>query len=319
MLIAPVEAVLAAALTALVLDALTGEPAWLYRRLPHPVVALGRLVTALEARLWRAGDGAAARRRAGRRLVVATLAVATASGAALTPLLWAGPLGWVVAGALASTLIAQKSLVEHVGAVAAGLARGLEAGRAAVSRVVGRDPQALDAAGVARAAIESAAENVSDGVTAPLFWWLLLGPVGLCAYKAINTLDSMVGYRSARYADFGRAAARLDDAVNWLPARLTGLGLLLVGGRLARVANLAREAAKHRSPNAGWPEAAVALSLDVALAGPRVYPAGVVEDDWIHAAGRRRLGPGEVRAALRLLWRLWVVTLSLLAVALALV
>jgi adenosylcobinamide-phosphate synthase len=316
MLIAPLDAVLATALIALGLDALVGEPDRLYRRLPHPVAAFGRLVTACERRLWRAGDGPAARRRAGRRLVAATLAVAVALGAALTPLLWVGPGGWLVAGALASTLIAQRSLVEHVAAVAAGLDRGLAAGRSSVSRIVGRDPDALDAAGVARAAIESAAENVSDGVTAPLFWWLLLGPVGLCAYKAINTLDSMVGYRSERYLDFGRAAARLDDAANAVPARLTGALLLLVGGRPGGVRALAREAAKHRSPNAGWPEAAVALTLGAALAGPRVYPAGVVADDWINPAGRRTLTAADIRAALRLLWRLWALVAALLALAL---
>ena len=318
MLIAPAEAVLAAALVALVLDAWLGEPAWLYRRLPHPVVALGRLVTALEARLWRADDGAAARRRAGRRLVTWTLAPAVALGAAATLLLWAGPLGWLVAGALASTLLAHKSLVEHVAAVARGLELGLAAGRDAVSRIVGRDPAALDRAGVARAAIESAGENVSDGVVAPLFWWLLLGPLGLVAYKAINTLDSMVGYRSERYADFGRAAARLDDVVNWVPARLTGVALLLVGGRPAALWRLPHEAAHHRSPNAGWPEAAIALTLDVALAGPRVYPAGVVDDDWINPTGRRALAPGDIRAALGLLWRLWALVVGLIALALVL-
>jgi adenosylcobinamide-phosphate synthase len=318
MLIAPVDAVLASALVALLVDALVGEPPRLYRHLPHPVVALGRLVTTLEGRLWREGDAPAARRRAGRRLVAGTLAVAAGVGLAATPLLWLGPPGVVAAGLLASTLVAQKSLVEHVGAVADGLERGLDEGRAAVGRIVGRDPNALDRAGVARAAIESAGENVADGVTAPLFWWLLLGPLGLVAYKAINTLDSMVGYRSARYVDFGRAAARLDDAVNWLPARLTGALLLVSGGRPRALARLAREAAKHRSPNAGWPEAAVALTLDVALAGPRVYPAGVVADDWIHDGGRRDLGPADIRAAIARLWRLWALVVALLVLALAL-
>jgi len=319
MLLAPVDAVLAAALAALVLDALAGEPAVLYRRVPHPIVALGRVIAAVERRLWREEAGSVARGRAGRRLVAATLALAGAIGLAATPLLWLGPAGWLVAGALASTLIAHRSLVEHVGAVAGGLDRGLDAGREAVSRIVGRDPTVLDAAGVARAAVESAAENVSDGVTVPLFWWLVLGPVGLCAYKAINTLDSMVGYRCARYRDFGRPAARLDDAVNWAPARLTGALLLLVGGRPGRLPRLAGEAAKHRSPNAGWPEAAVALTLDIALAGPRVYPAGVVEDDWVHPAGRRGLGPADIRAALALLWRLWAAVTVLVAAALLVV
>ncbi len=315
MLIAPAEAVLAAALVALGLDALAGEPAWLYRRLPHPVVALGGLVAALERRLWREADAPAARRRAGRKLLAATLAVAVGVGAALTPLLWFGPAGWFVAGALASTLLAQRSLVAHVAAVAAGLEVGVDAGRVAVARIVGRDPNALDEAGVARAAIESAGENVSDGVTAPIFWWLLLGPLGLVAYKAINTLDSMVGYRSERYRDFGRASARLDDAVNWLPARLTGAALLVAAGRPGGLHRLAREARVHRSPNAGWPEAAVARGLDLALAGPRVYPAGVVDDAWINPGGRRDLGPGDIRRALGLLWRLWALTAAALAAA----
>lgn len=318
MLIAPVDAVLAAALVALLVDALLGEPARLYRHLPHPVVALGRLVTALEARLWREDDAPAARRRGGRRLVGATLAVAALVGLVLTPLLWLGPLGVAAAGLLASTLVAQKSLVEHVAAVADGLERGLDEGRAAVRLIVGRDPRALDRAGVARAAIESAGENVADGVTAPLFWWLLLGPPGLVAYKAINTLDSMVGYRSARYLDFGRPAAKLDDAVNWVPARLTGALLLVAGGRPRALVRLAPEAAKHRSPNAGWPEAAVALTLGVALAGPRVYPAGVVEDDWINEGGRRDLGPDDIRAAIARLWRLWALVAALLVLARAL-
>jgi adenosylcobinamide-phosphate synthase len=291
----------------------------LYRRLPHPVVALGRLVAGLERRLWREDAGAVARGRAGRRLVAATLVVAGAIGLAATPLLWLGPAGWLVAGVLASTLVAHRSLVQHVGAVAAGLDDGLDAGRTAVSRIVGRDPTALDRSGVARAAIESAAENVSDGVTAPLFWWLVLGPVGLVGYKAINTLDSMVGYRSPRYRDFGRPAARLDDVVNWVPARLTGALLLVVGGRPGRLPRLAGEAAKHRSPNAGWPEAAVALTLDVALAGPRVYPTEVVADDWVHAAGRRDLRPADVRTALALLWRLWAAVTAVVAAALLVV
>jgi len=315
-LLVPFDALLCAALTAVVVDALVGEPAGLYRRVPHPVVLTGRLIAALEHRWWTQGDGPAARRRAGRRLVAAVLAVSAVPGVALTAALWLGPAWWIAVGLLASSLIAQRSLVEHVSAVAAGLDAGLAAGRAAVSRIVGRDPQALDAAGVARAAIESAGENLSDGVTAPLFWWLVLGPLGLVVYKAINTLDSMVGYRSERYLDFGRAAARLDDAVNWLPARLTGAALLLVGGRATALARLAAEAAKHRSPNAGWPEAALALTLDVALAGPRVYPAGVVDDDWINPTGRRELRAADIRRAVGLLWRLWALVVGGLALAL---
>ncbi len=317
-LLAPVEAVLWAALVALVADALVGEPAWLYRRVAHPVVVIGGVVERLEARLWRSEEPPAARRAAGRRLVALTLAAAGAVGLALVPLLWAGPWGWAFLGVLASSLIAQRSLAGHVTDVARGLDGGLDAGRRAVARIVGRDPSRLDAAGVARAAVESAAENFADGVTAPLFWWLLLGPVGLVGYKAINTLDSMVGYRSARYLDFGRAAARLDDRANWLPARLTALLLVLAAGRPGLVAGLPREARKHRSPNAGWPEAAMARLLGLKLAGPRIYAAGRVDDAWI-GTGRAEAIAADVRAAVRRLWAAWALVVALLVAALAVV
>ena len=317
MLVAPVEAVLLAALVALLVDALLGEPARLYARIPHPVVVIGNRIAALEQRWWRAADGPRARRAAGRRLVAAIVAGTLLVGVVLTPLLWLGAWGAVLAGVLASSLVAQKSLVEHVGAVARGLDRDLDAGRRAVAMIVGRDPQALDAAGVARAAVESAAENFADGVTAPLFWWLVLGPPGLLAYKAINTLDSMVGYRSERYRDFGRPAAKLDDRANWLPARLTGVLMAVVGGRPGALRTLPHEARKHRSPNAGWPEAAVALVLGFSLAGPRIYPAGVVADEWI-GAGRRELGPGDIRRTLALVWRVWAVLVAGLVLALVL-
>ena len=316
MLIAPPDAVLLAVLTALVVDALAGEPGWLYRRMPHPVVLLGRLIAALEARLWREGQSPDVRRARGRQLVAAVLAPSAVLGGLLTLLLTQGVVGALMAGVLASTLLAQRSLVDHVGAVADGLEQGLDEGRRAVSLVVGRDPEALDAAGVARAAVESAAENVSDGVTAPLFWFLLLGPLGLVAYKAVNTMDSMVGYRSERYLDFGRAAARLDDRANWLPARLTGLLLLVVMGGAPRLPLLAREALKHRSPNAGWPEAAMALSLNLRLAGPRLYPSGIVDDDWI-GQGRTDLDATDIRRATSALWRLWAVVVTMVTAALA--
>jgi adenosylcobinamide-phosphate synthase len=302
---------------ALLVDAVAGEPAWLYRRVPHPVVLMGRLAMRLEARLWRDGQTAAERRAAGRRLVAWTVALAGGAGLVLMPLLAGGPWGWVVAGVLASSLVAQRSLVDHVGAVAQGLDVGLEAGRAAVARIVGRDPDRLDAAGVARAAVESAAENFADGVTAPLFWWLVLGPLGLAGYKAVNTLDSMVGYRSVRYLDFGRAAARLDDRANWLPARLTALLLLLAAGRPGAWRGLRAEARKHRSPNAGWPEAAMARLLGLRLAGPRVYAAGVVDDAWI-GTGRTAATAADIRAAVRRLWAAWALVVALLAAALVL-
>ncbi|TVQ29711.1 MAG: cobalamin biosynthesis protein CobD [Geminicoccaceae bacterium] len=308
----PLETVLALAVLALVIDALTGEPAWLYRRVPHPVVLLGRGITGLEGWLWRPDQPPAQRRRRGVLLVVAALLPALLLGAALGLVATAGPLGLVVTALACSTLVAQRSLVDHVRDVAKGLAQGLDAGRAAVARIVGRDPNQLDPSGVARAAIESAAENEADGVIAPLFWLLLLGPLGLLAYKTVNTLDSMVGYRSERYLHFGWASARLDDLINHLPARLTGLGLLLVAGRPALWLKVRQEAPKHRSPNAGWPEAAMALLLDVKLAGPRLYASGRVDDDWI-GTGSKDAGPADIERAIALLWRLWFGLVGLLA------
>jgi adenosylcobinamide-phosphate synthase len=312
----------AAVALALAVDAATGEPAWLYRRVPHPVVLIGRAITALEGWLLRPAAGAAAKRRAGIALLVLVTAGAWLVGRALEGAVRALPLGWVLEALAMSTLLAQRSLVDHVRDVAAGLERSLEAGREAVARIVGRDPKALDRAGVSRAALESLAENLSDGVIAPLFWSLLLGLPGMLAYKAVNTLDSMVGHRSERYRDFGRASARFDDLVNLVPARLCG-GLVVLATALrdtgaARKAweAMRRDAPGHRSPNAGWPEAAFAGALGIRLAGPRHYGGVLVDDGWM-GDGRADLGPADIRAGLRLAWTTWAVAL-LLTTALAL-
>src|SRR5690554_4671448 len=199
-----------------------------------------------------------------------------------------------------SSLVAQKSLYDHVAAVARGLEQGgLEGGRKAVSLIVGRDPESLDQAGVARAAIESLSENFSDAVVAPVFWAALFGLPGLLAYKAVNTADSMIGHRTPRHAAFGWAAARLDDAVNLIPARLAGLriagaALLLPGARAGNALRaMGRDAPRHRSPNAGWQEAAMGGALGLALAGPRRYGGQVVEDAWMGAGGRTDAGPAD--------------------------
>ncbi len=292
-------------LAALLIDAATGDPAWLYRRVPHPVVALGRLVELSERWLYRAsprwlcGLGGAA-------TVAVVVGAGIAAGWSVDHFLitrWSH--GWVLEAVIASSLLAFRGLHDHVIAVADGLDRGLGAGREAVSHIVGRDPAHLDEAGVARGAIESVAENFSDGVVAPLFWYGLGGLPGLVAYKAVNTLDSMIGHRTERYRHFGTAAARLDDAVNWLPARLAGLyfmaaAWLLPGASGARAGRVMwRDAGKHRSPNAGWQEAAVAGALDLALAGPRRYRHETVDDAWM-GDGRAALDAGDIRRALHL-------------------
>jgi adenosylcobinamide-phosphate synthase len=208
---------------------------------------------------------------------------------------------------VASTLIAQRSLYQHVARVRTAFADGgLAEARRAVAMIVGRDPDQLDEAGVSRAAIESCAENFSDGVVAPVFWLALLGLPGLIAYKAVNTADSMIGHLSPRYASFGWAAARLDDLVNLIPARLSGLLVAAVapvaGGRTATALRVMwRDAAKHRSPNAGWPESATAGALSLALAGPRRYGTRIVDDVFLNAEARQDASPGDIGRALKLL------------------
>ena len=294
----------ALALAALLVDAVTGDPPALYRRVPHPVAVVGRGVGILEARL---NDPALSdARRLVRGGVAALLVVAAAAGAGalVHALASAAPAGAVIEAVAASVLVAYRGLRDHVGAVARGLESGLADARAAVSHLVGRDPASLDGPGVARAAVESLAENFADGVVAPLFWYVLLGFPGLLAYKAINTLDSMIGHRDPRYRSFGRVAARVDDAANWLPARLAAallaVAALALPGASARGALRAafRDARRHRSVNAGWPEAAMAGALGFSVAGPRRYGGRTVEDAWM-GDGRRDLGSKDVRAALR--------------------
>jgi len=287
---------------ALILDAAIGDPDWLWERVAHPTVLLGRLVDRLDARLNR-GRG----RRAKGALALALVVLA-----ALVPAVILGldRFGGVFEVAGAAVLLAQASLIGHVRAVARGLATSLAEGRRRVAQVVGRDPDALDRSGVARAAIESAAENFADGVVVPAFWFALAGLPGIAVYKAVNTADSMIGHRSERHRDFGWAAARLDDVMNWIPARLAGLILCLAGGGSAAVRVMWRDARLHRSPNAGWPEAAVAASLGIQLAGPRIYGGAATADPSLNPEGRAP-APGDIDAACDLIWRGWAVLLSL--------
>jgi adenosylcobinamide-phosphate synthase len=302
MLLTEPATLLQALLLAVALDALLGDPAWLYRRAPHPVVVIGRVT--------------------GLRLSLVVVLASALAGLGLQWLCLQAPLGWLLLGLLMSSLVAQRGLYDHVAAVAAGLQEGLARGRAAVAHIVGRDPDQLDAAAVARAAIESTAENFADGVAAPLLWGVLLGLPGMLAYKAINTLDSMIGHRSPRYLDFGRFAARLDDVASWLPARLAALLILgaacflpgatpAAGWRAMR-----RDAARHRSVNAGWPEAALAGCLGLRLAGPRRYGGQLVEDAWM-GDGTPRATPSDIRRVLGVLVRACALTAGLLVLALA--
>jgi len=288
---------------ALILDALFGEPRIAWSRVPHPVVAMGRVIAWAELRLNRGGD----RRAKGVLTLVLLLGVALP-----VPMIIASwSHGWPLEILGAAILLAHRSLVDHVRAVADGLGRSLAEGRAAVSTIVGRDPESLDAAGVARSAIESAAENFSDGVVAPAFWFAILGLPGIVLCKAVNTADSMIGHRSERYRDFGWAAAKLDSALNWAPARLTGWLFCLAGFSARAVDTMRRDAPRHRSSNAGWPEAAMASVLGVALAGPRTYAAEIVDDPFLNEDGRREATSEDIRRAIDLLWRAWALVLAL--------
>ncbi len=290
---------------ALILDAVLGDPDWLWRRVNHPVVWMGRLIGFTDRSLNRDGERSEIRRLKGVAALILLVALMLGLGLALHRAFAAIPLGCAAEALVVSVLLAQRNLYDHVERVRTAFSGGLTAARISVSKIVGRDPNALDEAGVCRGAIESLAENFSDGVVAPAFWYLLAGLPGLMLYKAVNTADSMIGHRSPRHAAFGWASARLDDLLNLIPARLAGLMVVLaalVTGRDARRALFAmlRDAPQHRSPNAGWPEAAMAGALGIALAGPRLYASGPVMDGWMNEGGRAAVRPGDIQRALRL-------------------
>ena len=291
---------------ALAVDAVFGEMGPLFRLLPHPVVLLGRMIAALDKRLNKPSLPDSDRRLRGVVLVVLMTALALGIGGAIAFAARAVPHLWPVEVFAAAVLIAQRALFEHVDDVARALQHnGLEAGRYAVSRIVGRDPQSLDVHGVCRAAIESLAENFSDAVVAPAFWYVIGGLPGLLLYKTVNTLDSMVGYRNDKYRAFGWASARLDDVLNLIPARLAGLIIALAalfaarGNPIRAVGTMVRDARNHKSPNSGWPEAAMAGALGLALGGPRKYPGLVVDEKWI-GSGRARAEFTDIDRALHL-------------------
>ncbi|MBZ9710708.1 cobalamin biosynthesis protein [Mesorhizobium sp. B3-2-1] len=296
------------AFLSLVVEFALGYPDWLFRAIGHPVTWFGRLISFLDLSLNRATDPDALRRQRGvQALLVIVLMPALTGLCVQLVLLWFVPLGWIIAVLLATSLLSQKSLYEHVEAVADALdSGGLDMGRAAVSRIVGRDPETLDRAGVCRAAIESLAENFSDGIVAPAFWIGVGGLAGGAAYKAANTADSMIGHRTPRHEAFGWAAARFDDWINLPASRLTAL-LIVLAAFLVKGTDpsnawqaVRRDAKKHRSPNAGWPEAAMAGALGLALAGPRSYGGVVVDDIFMGEGGRREADSLDIRRALTL-------------------
>ena len=282
---------------AMILDAALGEPKWLWQRFPHPAVLMGRAVG------WIDHNFNNGNRKLNGILGMAVLVILAAYLGHFLSRLPGGP---IIETLLAAILIAQRSLSDHVRAVANGLRISLSQGKTEVAKIVGRDTAEMDEAAVARAAIESAAENLSDGVVAPVFWFLLFGLPGILVYKITNTADSMIGYKTPRHLDFGWAAARLDDVLNWVPARLTA-GLIALSHLRPDVWSIIiRDAGLHRSPNAGWPEAAMAATLGVSLSGPRSYEGQMQDFPYVFPEGRKSPLAKDIDSAANALWRSWI-------------
>lgn len=293
---------------ALMLDAWLGEPQWLWRNLPHPVVLFGRAIGFFERHFNRRDRTGRTRRMLGvvAIIILILLAAGTGGGIMAAASIGGNALTIPVELVLVAILIAGRSLDDHTRAVAIALEGGsMKDARRAISMIVGRNPDALDAHAIARAGIETTAENLSDGVIAPALFYLLFGLPGIIAYKMINTADSMTGYKSHRYFAYGYGAARIDDLVNLIPARLTGLLIALASpaGFFGAIRVMWRDAGRHRSPNAGWPEAAMAARLGLSLAGPRLYGQRMSQDAPMNGEGRREATASDIRRSLSLMWR----------------
>lgn len=289
---------------AMVLDGLIGDPQTLWQKIPHPAALMGRMVALAETHLNQGRN----RRLKGVIAIGLLLAAAMLAGWVLLMV----PDDGVLETLVVAILLAQNSLATHVKNVARALEKGLAQARRSVALIVGRDAEQLDETGIIRGAIESAAENFSDGVLAPVFWYLVAGLPGIMAYKMVNTADSMIGYRTERFEAFGWASARLDDVANWIPARVSGGLICLVHGSTRAMRVMAKDARLHRSPNAGWPEAALAGVLNIALSGPRAYHGKKTTDPYVNANGRHDLSAADIDAAVRVIWRSWAGLLGLL-------
>ncbi|OLY42685.1 adenosylcobinamide-phosphate synthase CbiB [Bartonella apis] len=298
-------------LLALLIDRSIGDPDWIWRKVPHPVAAFGAGIKWFETRYNRKSMSSRRRKWYGISALLILLLATFIIGLVIHLLLLElGIAGIIIEALFASTLLAQKSLVDHVGKVEKAFKQGsLIEARNAVSLVVGRETKNLDESAVCRAAIESLAENSSDGVVAPVFWYIILGLPGLFCYKLVNTADSMVGYKNERFKDFGWASARLDDVVNFIPARLTAIIVILTSGlfinRKAAAKSLEvvkKDARHHHSPNAGFPECAFAGALDVKLLGPRIYSGKAVDEPFQNESGKMAR-PVDIYRAIRLFKR----------------
>jgi adenosylcobinamide-phosphate synthase len=307
------------------IELIIGYPDRLVQSIGHPVTWMGQLIAWLDRQLNREGAAAETRRRAGAVALLALLSIVGVVAFVVEQALLLLPFGLLLVAILASTLLAQRSLFLHVANVADALEEGgVDAGRMAVAQIVGRDTSALDQAGVARAAIESLAENFSDGVVAPTIFMVIAGLPGAAVYKAINTADSMIGHRTERYRDFGKTAAQLDDILNLPASRLAAL-LIVAAAAMSKNSSAAaawaatwRDGPKHISPNAGYPEAAMAGALGLSLGGPRSYEGADVEGAWM-GEGRRELEAADIRAALDLYARADGLLIAMVVVLTALI
>ncbi len=298
-------------LVALLLDRRFGEPEWLWSKAPHPVKLLGKWIEIGDRRLNR-GENT---RLSGAVFIVASSAVLFWAASVLAEL----PGGELLELFGAFVLLAHRSLVEHVSSVAQGLRISLQHGQREVAKIVGRDVTDLNGSEVSKAAVESAAEGFVDGVVAPCFWFVIFGLPGILVYKFVNTADSMIGYRNQRYADFGMVAARFDDVLNWVPSRLAAFMLLAAGGSHKNFGAAARDARFHHSPNAGWPESAVAYALNVELGGPRSYDGASADLPYMNEGGRNRFAADDIDASVLLVNKSHRLLLGLLVFLLVLV
>lgn len=295
-------------LAALLLDRFLGDPDWLWRRLTHPVVVFGAAISWTDKQYNLPSLRALDKEKRGFAVIAFLMIASVIFGWLLSELLIAlGFFGFAIEAVMVGVFLAQKSLAQHVGAVASGLREdGLAGGRKAVSMIVGRDPQTLDEAGVCRAAIESLAENASDGVVAPAFWYAIFGLPGLLAYKMLNTADSMIGHMNDQYRDFGRASAKLDDLANYVPSRMTGALIVLASKPTDWIVNfkiMMCDASLHRSPNAGWPESAMAAGTGLALGGPRIYAGDIADEPYMNDSGDKFASSIDIERSIVIFWR----------------
>ena len=284
-------------LLALILDAFLGEPVWIWSKIPHPTVLMGRIIKWCELKY----NNGINRKNKGILFIAFMVIFLAIFGYLIEKL----PFSAIWKILIVAILLSHKSLTEHVTAVSLGLQKNLSQGRTAVAMIVGRDTANLAETDIARSAIESAAENFSDGIIAPLFWFLIGGLPGILFYKFVNTSDSMIGYKNIQYNQFGWAAARLDDLLNWIPARLSGLLICIVHQNNSALNIMWRDAKLHRSPNAGWPESAMAGVLDVSISGPRSYEGVIKNYPFVNVDGKKKLTAVDIDNAVDVLWRSW--------------